>query len=232
MNRCGPRGYSGARSFRSARICATVGRLPRIGMRASRRRARRRRWRAGRRNSGRRCLALGSKPTGQHARTQLAQRPQRRSAFPNQTGLRRSTPTRPLGQGSAAVAAYLERGGLTYLKAHGVLMARHKRRRDNAMLSGWRFPPAADRLPRSSAAVERRIDPACMHAGTQALRGFRIDITLPHDAAERRLDMPARAAEPVVEVEMAESGVEIVAPKQVDRPGGRARRIPDCRPDR
>ena len=35
-----------------------------------------------------------------------------------------------------------------------------------------------------------------------------------HQAAERRLDMAARAAKPVVEVEMAEGGVEIVAPHQ------------------
>ncbi len=36
------------------------------------------------------------------------------------------------------------------------------------------------------------------------------------DAAERRLDVAAGAAEPVVEIEMAEGGVEIVPPHQAD----------------
>ena len=43
-----------------------------------------------------------------------------------------------------------------------------------------------------------------------------IDVALADQAAERRLDMAARAAEAVVEVEMAEGGIEIVAPEQVD----------------
>src|SRR5206468_4155027 len=34
------------------------------------------------------------------------------------------------------------------------------------------------------------------------------------DATECRLDVPSRAAEPVIEIEVAESGVEIVAPEQ------------------
>ena len=55
-----------------------------------------------------------------------------------------------------------------------------------------------------------------MHAGLQAVGGFRIDRTLLHHAAESRLDMPARAAEAVIKVEVPESGIEIVAPKQVD----------------
>ena len=35
-------------------------------------------------------------------------------------------------------------------------------------------------------------------------------------AAERRLDVRTRTAEPVVEIEMAERGVEVIAPKQAD----------------
>ena len=58
-------------------------------------------------------------------------------------------------------------------------------------------------------------------ACTRALRlcgRFRIDVALADHAAERRLDMRARAAEPVVEVEMAEGGVHVVPPQQPDHP--------------
>ena len=55
---------------------------------------------------------------------------------------------------------------------------------------------------------------------------------LPDQAAEGRLDVAGRAAEAVVEIEMPESGVEIVAPEQARPPAGRARRIPDWRRDR
>ena len=57
------------------------------------------------------------------------------------------------------------------------------------------------------------------HACTRALSGFRrfpVDIALADDAAEGRLDMAAGAAEAVVEIEMAEGGIEIVAPQQAD----------------
>src|SRR5580698_7315889 len=37
-------------------------------------------------------------------------------------------------------------------------------------------------------------------------------------AAEARLNMPARAAETVIEIEMAERGVEVVPPQQADHP--------------
>lgn len=37
-------------------------------------------------------------------------------------------------------------------------------------------------------------------------------------AAERRLDMAGRAAKTVVQIEMAESGLEIVAPEQAHHP--------------
>ena len=71
-------------------------------------------------------------------------------------------------------------------------------------------------------------------------RRFRIDaVSLPNHAAERRLDMAARAAEAVVEIEMPERRIEVVAPEQVDdaaaepdafRIAGRARWSPwPCR---
>ena len=42
-------------------------------------------------------------------------------------------------------------------------------------------------------------------------------VALPHDAPEADLDVLARAAEAVVEIEVAEGGIEIVAPHQSDR---------------
>ena len=57
-----------------------------------------------------------------------------------------------------------------------------------------------------------------MHPGIEAFGRFRIDIALADDAAERRLDVRAGAAEAVVKVEMAESGVEVVPPQQADHP--------------
>jgi len=56
-----------------------------------------------------------------------------------------------------------------------------------------------------------------MDASVQAVGGLRIDVVAVQDqAAEARLDVGARAAETVVEIEMAEGGVEIVSPEQVD----------------
>ena len=43
-------------------------------------------------------------------------------------------------------------------------------------------------------------------------------MSLANDATERRLDMTAWAPEPVVEIEMAERGVKIVPPQQIDDP--------------
>src|ERR1700730_17152487 len=45
-----------------------------------------------------------------------------------------------------------------------------------------------------------------------------IDVALPHDAAEGGLDVPGRTTEPVVKVEMAKGGIEVVAPQQTDHP--------------
>jgi hypothetical protein len=49
-------------------------------------------------------------------------------------------------------------------------------------------------------------------AAAEAFGRLRVDIALTDQAAERRLDMPAGAAEPVIEVEVAKSGIEIVPP--------------------
>lgn len=55
-----------------------------------------------------------------------------------------------------------------------------------------------------------------MHAAVQRRLSLRIDISLPHEATEGRLDVSARTAEAIVEIEVTESGVEIVAPEQCD----------------
>ena len=56
-----------------------------------------------------------------------------------------------------------------------------------------------------------------MNTIVQALLYLVVDLrTKPGQAAERGLDMPARAAEAVVKVEMAKSSVEVVAPHQAD----------------
>src|SRR5437870_1264535 len=57
-----------------------------------------------------------------------------------------------------------------------------------------------------------------MNPPAQGLGSLGIDVSLPDDAAEGRLDVATRAAEPVVQVEMAEGSVEIVAPKQAHNP--------------
>ena len=54
-----------------------------------------------------------------------------------------------------------------------------------------------------------------MDAPGKAIGHLGVDLVKePHQAAERRLDMAARAAEPVIEVEVAEGGIEVVAPHQ------------------
>ena len=63
---------------------------------------------------------------------------------------------------------------------------------------------------------QTRIDPAGVNTGAQTFGCLRVDIALPHDAAERRLNMTARTAETIVEIEVPESSVEIVPPEQID----------------
>src|SRR5207249_13157 len=55
-------------------------------------------------------------------------------------------------------------------------------------------------------------------ARVQALGRLGIDVSLPHDASKRCLDVPGRTAKPIIEIEMPEGGVEVVAPQQVDYP--------------
>src|SRR6476661_5342294 len=58
-----------------------------------------------------------------------------------------------------------------------------------------------------------------MHPGVETLGYFRIDIgALADDAAEGRLDMGPRTAEPIVQVEVAEGGVHVIPPHQSDHP--------------
>src|ERR1700733_11315158 len=65
---------------------------------------------------------------------------------------------------------------------------------------------------------DRRVDPAGMLPGVERLGRLRVDVALPHDATEADLDVLARTTEPIVEIEVAESGIEVVAPHQADRP--------------
>jgi hypothetical protein len=55
-----------------------------------------------------------------------------------------------------------------------------------------------------------------VNAAIEAFLRFRIDISLPDQAAEGHLDMAAGAAEAIVEVEVAEGGVEVIPPEQID----------------
>ena len=55
-----------------------------------------------------------------------------------------------------------------------------------------------------------------MDPTVKCLLGLGIDVSLPDETAEGGLDVGARAAEPIVKVEMAKRGVEIVAPEQRD----------------
>ena len=55
-----------------------------------------------------------------------------------------------------------------------------------------------------------------MHPAVKRLLGLWIDVSLADKAAESGLDMGAWAAEPVVQVEMAERRVQIISPKQAD----------------
>ena len=57
-----------------------------------------------------------------------------------------------------------------------------------------------------------------MDPGIEGFGCLGIDVALTHDAAETDLHMLAGAAEPIVQIEMSERGVEIVAPHQADRP--------------
>ncbi|MEA2899013.1 MAG: hypothetical protein QOJ84_4628 [Bradyrhizobium sp.] len=53
-----------------------------------------------------------------------------------------------------------------------------------------------------------------MNTSTQAFWCFGVDGAKAHEAPERRLNVAAGAAKPVIQIEVAERGVEIVAPHQ------------------
>jgi hypothetical protein len=55
-----------------------------------------------------------------------------------------------------------------------------------------------------------------MDAAVQGLRNFGIEIAMPDDATESRLDMRARTPKAVIEVEMAKGRVQVVTPEQAD----------------
>ena len=55
-----------------------------------------------------------------------------------------------------------------------------------------------------------------MNASVQRLGHLEIGVPLADQAAERRLDMPRRAAEAVVKIQMTECGIEVVAPEQIN----------------
>ena len=60
-----------------------------------------------------------------------------------------------------------------------------------------------------------RIDPADVDAAIEGFGHFWIHLSAKAgQAAEGRLDMTAGAAEPVIEIEMTERGVEVVSPHQ------------------
>jgi hypothetical protein len=52
-----------------------------------------------------------------------------------------------------------------------------------------------------------------MHTTVKRVSRLRIDIPLPHEAAESSLDVPGWAAKPIVEIKMAEGSIEIIAPE-------------------
>jgi hypothetical protein len=57
-----------------------------------------------------------------------------------------------------------------------------------------------------------------VNAGVKGIGGLWIDAALPHHAAESLLQVGGRAAEPVVKVEMAEGGIEVIAPEEAHDP--------------
>jgi hypothetical protein len=67
--------------------------------------------------------------------------------------------------------------------------------------------------------LRRRIDPAGMNPSAQAIRNFGVDrAEEPDQASKRRLDVAARTAKAVVQIEVAKRGIEIVAPHQNHHP--------------
>ena len=55
-----------------------------------------------------------------------------------------------------------------------------------------------------------------MHPAVQGFRNLEIRVTLADQAPESRLDVAGRTAKAIVKIEVAEGGVEVVAPEQPD----------------
>ena len=60
--------------------------------------------------------------------------------------------------------------------------------------------------------------PAGMDPGIEGFDRLRIDIALADDTTKRKLDVLARTAEPVVEIDVTERGIEVVAVHQGNHP--------------
>jgi len=55
-----------------------------------------------------------------------------------------------------------------------------------------------------------------MHPSVKRFLGLGIDVSLPDQAAEGGLDVGARAAKTVIQIEVTEGRIEVVAPQQVN----------------
>src|SRR5262245_45655357 len=76
---------------------------------------------------------------------------------------------------------------------------------------------AGARRRRRALELAARIDPADMHPRVELVSRLGIiDCAVLEHAAEGRLDVVGRAAEPVVEIEMSEGGIEVVVIQQPD----------------
>src|SRR5262245_21378677 len=59
-----------------------------------------------------------------------------------------------------------------------------------------------------------RVHPTAVHPAIEGVSRLGVDGALAHEAAKGRLDVTGWTAEPVVKIEMAKRGIEIIAPKQ------------------
>src|SRR5262249_23844692 len=64
--------------------------------------------------------------------------------------------------------------------------------------------------------LQSRIKPAGVHPSVKRFLGLGIDVSLPGQATEGGLDVGARAAKPVIQIEVTEGRIEVVAPQQVN----------------
>jgi len=122
------------------------------------------------------------------------------------------------GDGELMTARWRSTASLTGSLAGGSVGGRsRRRRRRSSALRRCRRRCCAGRGRRCRGRRLRQwIEPAGVDPGVQSLRRLRVDAALPNDTTECRLNVAARAAKPVVEIEMAEGRVHIVAPHQAD----------------